>query len=89
MNSYVTIGDVEFRIDMIARALGIPAATLEKLAAGEWVAVPKPNTTMRVGSPGESQAIKVLIPSTLLITTYGCPFVLEAFPIAATEPGHD
>lgn len=39
----IPIGDVELRLDMIARALGIPAATLEKLASGEWVAVPKPD----------------------------------------------
>ncbi len=40
MTRYIPIGDVEFRLDMIARALGIPAATLDKLASGEWVAVP-------------------------------------------------
>lgn len=43
MTRYIPIGDVELRLDMIARALGIPAATLEKLRSGEWVAVPKIN----------------------------------------------
>lgn len=41
MTRYIPIGDVELRLDMIARALGIPAATLDKLASGEWVAVPR------------------------------------------------
>ena len=44
MTRYIPIGDVELRLDMIARALGIPAATLDKLASGEWVAVPREAT---------------------------------------------
>ena len=40
MTRYIPIGDVEFRLDMIARALGIPAATLDRLVSGEWVVVP-------------------------------------------------
>ena len=45
MTRYIPIGDVELRLDMIARALGSPAATLERLVSGEWVAVPMPNHT--------------------------------------------
>lgn len=41
----IPIGAVELRLDMIANALGIPAATLDKLASGELVAVPLPNHT--------------------------------------------
>jgi len=47
MTRYIPIGDVELPLPLIARALGIPAATLERLASGEWVAVPKrPTETM-------------------------------------------
>jgi len=42
---YIPIGDVELPLPLIARALGIPAATLDKLASGELVAVPRARIT--------------------------------------------
>lgn len=41
MTRYIPIGNVEFRLDMIARALGIPASTLASLRAGTHVVVPR------------------------------------------------
>jgi hypothetical protein len=62
MTRLIPIGDVELRLDMIARALGIPAATLDKLASGEWVAVPREPVTMGVdfgSAPSATIAMRV------------------------------
>lgn len=46
MTRHITIGDLSLRLSLVADALGIPAATLERLASGEWVAVPKEPTDL-------------------------------------------
>lgn len=82
----ISIGDVELRLDMIARGLGIPAETLKKLAAGELVAVP-------VSCLAEMQEAVTDTPDNIskeraLTAVYEwCEAIL--CPTAPEAPGHD